>query len=408
MQALQFSDNIPRYVLSKVVGRGYRKVFWSDLACLQLRDVPPPRLPTPEWVRVKTRYGGICGSDLGTILLHTSTATTPFVSFPFTLGHENVGTIEEIGSAVEGFAVGQRVVVDPILGCEVRGFRDLCPACARGDRNLCLRFREGTIAPGMLTGFCRDTGGSWSPNFVAHRSQLVPVPDSVSDENALMAEPFAGALHAVLRNRPEDDQTVLILGAGVLGLCTIAAIRAIGSRARIIVAARHPLQREMAARYGADVILRETRGVDLYRAVARETGGDVHKPVIGKHVVRGGADLVFDCVGSDETLDDGLRLTGPGGRLVLVGLAAVPSGVDWSTIWMKEITVRGTYCYAIEEINGERISTMALTVRLMAEGKLDLAPLVTHRFRLEDYREALDTVTRKGRSGVIKAVFAFD
>ncbi|MDI3340581.1 MAG: alcohol dehydrogenase catalytic domain-containing protein [Sphaerobacter sp.] len=408
MQALQFSDSIPRYVLTKVVGGGYRPVFWSDLACLQLRDVPPPRLPTPEWVRIKTRYGGICGSDLGLILLHTSTATTPFVSFPFTVGHENVGTIAELGEAVEGFAVGQRVVVDPVLGCTVRGFRELCPACARGDRNLCLRFREGTIAPGMLTGFCRDTGGSWSPSFVAHQSQLVPVPDHVSDENALMAEPFAGALHAVLRNRPQDDQTVLILGAGVLGLCTVAAIRAIGSRARVIVAARHPLQREMAARYGADLVLRETRGPDLFRAVARETGGDVHKPLIGKHVVRGGADLVFDCVGSDETLDDGLRLTAPGGRLVLVGLAAIPRGVDWSTIWMKELTVRGTYCYAIEEVEGERISTMALTVRLMAQGKLDLAPLVTHRFRLEDYRTALDTVTRKGRSGVIKAAFAFD
>lgn len=407
MQALQFTDSVPRYALSKVVGRGYRQVYWSGAACLQLRDVPPPALPTPEWVRIDTRYGGICGSDIGLVSLHTSTATMPFTSFPFTVGHENVGTIAGLGRGVEGFSVGQRVVVDPVLGCAVRGFRELCEFCARGDRNLCRRFREGTIAPGMLTGFCRDTGGSWSPSFVAHQSQLVPVPDSVSDENAVMSEPFAGSLHAVLRNPPRDDQTVLIIGAGVLGLCTLAALRAIGSKARILITARHPLQRAMAKRYGADVVINETRGLPLYKTVAQLTGGAVHKPVIGKHVVQGGADLVYECVGSDMTVDDGLRLTAPGGTLVLVGLAAVPRGVDWASIWMKEIAVRGTFCYAMETFEGEQISTMALTMRLMAEGKLDLAPLVTHRFRLEDYRDALRTVTSKGRSGVIKAVFDF-
>ncbi|HET9017300.1 MAG TPA: alcohol dehydrogenase catalytic domain-containing protein, partial [Thermomicrobiaceae bacterium] len=224
MQALQFSDDVPRYALSKALGRGFKGIYWSDLACLQLREVPPPPLPSPGWVRVRTRYGGICGSDLGLVLLHSSTASAPFTSFPFTVGHENVGTVVELGGAVGDVAIGQRVVVDPLLPCAVRGFDDPCPACARGDYNLCERFREGALAPGMLTGFCRDTGGSWSPSFVAHRSQLVPVPESVSDESAVLAEPFAVALHAVLRNRPADDDTVLVIGAGVIGLCTVAAL----------------------------------------------------------------------------------------------------------------------------------------------------------------------------------------
>lgn len=407
MKALQFSDNIPRYAVSKVVGPGLDRVYWSNLACLQYRDIEPPRLPTPEWVRVSTRYGGICGTDLGLIQLHTSTATAPFTSFPFTIGHENVGTVAERGGAAQDIPEGQRVVVNPLLSCEVRGFSDLCLMCQSGNPNLCQRFRTGTLAPGMLTGFCRDTGGSWSRSFVAHRSQLIMVPDSVSDENAVLIEPFAVSLHAVLRNRPADDQTVLIIGAGVIGLSTLAALRAIGSRARVIITARHPFQIAMAERLGADVVLKPKRGADFYRQIVAETGGEVLKPIIGKHVVSGGADIVFECVGANTTVDDALRLTNSRGTMVLVGLAGIPKGIDWTPIWLNEVKVHGSYCYAIEEFDGKRISTMELACRLLAEGKVDLSPMLTHRFALDDYRLALETVTSKSRSGVVKAVFEF-
>ncbi|CCF82717.1 zinc-dependent alcohol dehydrogenase [Nitrolancea hollandica] len=408
MQALQFTDSIPRYVLSKLIGTGYPAIFWSDLACLRLAEISPPPLPTPEWLRIDTRYGGICGSDLGLILLHSSPSSSPFTSFPFTLGHENVGVVAETGAAVQGISVGQRVVVNPLLACAARGFNDPCEMCAQGETNLCQRFREGAIAPGMLIGVCCDTGGSWSPSFVAHQSQIIPVPDNVSDEAAVLAEPFAVALHAVLRNRPSDDQTVLIVGAGVIGLLTLAAIRAIGSRARVLITARHPFQVAMAERLGADLIIRPRRGTGLYHQVAEATGARVLKPVIGKQIVLGGIDIVYECVGSPSTVDDSLRLTSSGGTMVLVGLAASPRGVDWTPIWLNEVRVHGSFCYADEEFEGERIPTLALALKLMAEGRVDLAPLLTHRFELADYRRALETVTSKGKSGVIKAVFAFD
>jgi threonine dehydrogenase-like Zn-dependent dehydrogenase len=408
LQALQFSDSIPRYALGKVAGRGFHGIYWSGFGNLRYVDVPRGRLPTEEWARVDTRYGGICGSDIGLVLLHSSTSTSPFTSFPFVVGHENVGRISQIGRAVKGFSIGQRVVVDPVLGCAVRGFKVPCEHCASGNPNLCLRFREGTIAPGMLTGFCRDTGGSWSPSFVAHQSQLVAVPDSVSDEAALLAEPFAVALHAVLRNAPKDGQTVLIIGAGVIGLCTLAALRATGSRARIIITARHSFQIEMAKRLGADEVVRPGRGAELYRQIAGLTNASVHKPIIGKEIVSGGADVVYECVGGNGTVDDALRLTNARGTMVLVGLAGVPRGVDWTPIWLNEVSVRGSFCYAIEEHEGQRISTTALAIKLMEQGKVDLARLFTHRFALADYREALATVTSKGKSGVIKAAFAFD
>ena len=408
MQALQFTDSIPRYVLSKLIGMGYPSIYWSDLACLRLAEVPPPALPTPEWLRIDTRYGGICGSDLGLILLHSSPSSSPFTSFPFTLGHENVGVIAETGAAVQGVSVGQRVVVNPLLSCGARGFSEPCVMCVGGETNLCQRFREGPIASGILIGVCRDTGGSWSESFVAHQSQVITVPDNVSDEAAVLAEPFAVALHAVLRNRPRDDQTVLVVGAGVIGLLTLAAIRAIGSRARVIITARHPFQVEMAERLGADLIIRPKRGAGFYRQVAEATGARVLKPVIGKQIVLGGIDIVYECVGSPSTIDDSLRLTSSGGTMVLVGLAASPRGVDWTPIWLNEVRVHGSFCYADEEYEGESIPTLALALNLMAEGRVDLAALLTHRFALADYRHALETVTSKGKSGVIKAVFSFD
>lgn len=401
--ALQMTDSIPRFVASKAVGKFRHDVYWGPFGCLRYRDVKVPDLPDSDWVRVRTIYGGICGSDIGTITLKTSTATTVFTSFPFTLGHENVGMISEVGNSDWSDLLGRRVVVDPLLSYPVR---DLPQPPGRA-LNHCLEWDRGEIAPGMLTGFCRDTGGAWSEEFVAHRSQLVAVPDHLSDEEAVLAEPFAVALHAVLRAMPSDDDTVLVIGGGVIGLCVIAAIRALGCQAQIVAIARYDFQAEEARRLGANVILGRARGEQLERELVEALDARTLKPVIGPDVVVGGADVVFDCVGSTSSVDQAMRFATSGGRVVMVGLTSELNGIDWTPLWLNELSIFGTYCYAIEEWQGERISTMALAVRLMAEGKADLAPLVTHRFKLAGYREALETVTSKGSSGVIKGVFDF-
>ncbi len=407
MLALQIVESVPRYVLAKAVGQFRPEAYWDGTGLLQLRDVPEPALPTPEWVRVATRLSGICGSDIGVITLHASPTTSPLVSFPFTLGHEIVGEVAELGAAVDEFQVGQRVVVNPLLGCLARGFRDLCAECARGMPNRCLRFREGTIAPGIMIGFCRDTGGGWSARFVAHRSQLVPVPDHLTDEEAVLAEPFGVALHAVLQNRPVDDATVLVLGAGIIGLLTVAALRAVGCRARVLVTARYPFQAEAAARLGADIVLPGRSGPALYRELARLTGARVYRARFGRWLVEGAVDQVFDCVGSNRSVRDAVAVTRAGGRVVLVGLASDPRGVDWTPIWLREVEIRGSMAYADESLDGIVASSIRHAVRLMAERRVDLGWLVTHRFALSEYRRALQMVTSKGNSGVIKAVFAF-
>jgi L-iditol 2-dehydrogenase len=402
------TDSIPRYALSKAVSRVRSDIFWGRTACLQMREVATPSLPNDQWLRVKTRYGGICGSDLGTLTLHASTATTVFTSFPFTLGHENVGVVEERGADAGTFQHGQRVVINPLLSCEPRGFEMPCAPCAQGDPQLCQRFDQGDVSAGILIGFCRDTSGSWSEEFVAHRSQVIPIPDNVSDKQAVLAEPFAGAIHPVIRDLPGDDETVLIIGGGVMGLCTIAAIRGLGSKARIVAIARHEFQAQLARDLGADVVLGRLKGPALEARLIAEFGATALKPVLGPNVLVGGADYVYDCAGTASSLNDALRHAGPGGTVVLIGLASLPRGIDWTPIWLNELVIRGSVCYGIDDYQGERLSSMEIALRLMSEGKVNLEPLVTHAFKLEDYRQAFETVTGKSSSGVVKAVFEFD
>jgi L-iditol 2-dehydrogenase len=407
MKAVQLIVNIPRYLLTKAVGTVYPPVFWGPLAMLRYREVPEPALPGPQWVRIQTRYGGICGSDIHTIFLKDSLALTAFVYTPVTLGHENVGIIAEVGDQVEGFAPGDRVVADPLLPCATRGIEELCEFCQQDEFSRCQNFAEGNLAPGLSIGACHDTGGSWSPCFVAHQSQLFPVPESISDENAVLVEPFAGALHWVMRNFPADGDTVLILGSGVIGLCTVAALRALGSGARVIVVAKYPFQGEMARRFGADEVIYLREG-DYFRAVAEATDGKLYKPVLGKKVLVGGADIVYECVGSESSIDDALRFTRSGGTMVLVGLVAIPKRVDWTPIWLNELTVKGSVWGGVETLQGRRVHTFQLTLEWMAEGKLDLVPMVTHRFRLDDYKRALTVTADKSRHQVVKSVFVFD
>src|SRR5439155_6091085 len=206
--------------------------------------------------------------------------------------------------------------------------------------------------------------------------------DGLPDDAAVMAEPFSCALHGALRATPQATETVLVLGCGTMGLLTIAALRAIDAPCRIVALAKHPHQQELAKQLGADEILPAGRG--QYDALCRRTGATMHQPEIGQPTVLGGFDLVFDCVGSARSLDDALRFTKARGRTVLVGMPAIPKTVDWTTIWFKELNVMGVYAYGVEEFRGERVRTFELALRFLHQEKVDLKPLVTHRFALTD------------------------
>src|ERR687894_2309593 len=212
MLALRYNKSVPRYLLMRAGAKRIRNLETSRLSPLKLEEIAEPKLPTPEWVRVRPLLSGICGSDLGTLSSDNSPYFSPITSPPFVLGHEVFGEVAEDNS---GFRAGERVVVEPALGCAVRGIELPCPYCASGRHALCVNVAKGDISPGIQTGFCHDTGGGWSRgSLVAHPTQLHRVPDAVSDEAAVAIEPLACAVHAALKVSPGPEDTALVIGAG--------------------------------------------------------------------------------------------------------------------------------------------------------------------------------------------------
>ena len=368
------------------------------LSPLQLEAAPEPELPTPEWVRVKPLLSGICGSDLGTLSSDNSPYFSPITSPPFVMGHEVVGVVAEDNS---GFNAGERVVVEPALGCTVRGIELPCPYCASGRHALCLNVTEGDISPGIQTGFCRDTGGGWSQrSLVAHPTQLHRVPDGVPDEAAVAVEPLACAVHAALKAAPGRDDTTLVIGAGNIGLFTVAALRRLTDAGRIISVAKHKRQREETLRLGADEVVHPK---ETYTRLPGMLGSEAYRPELGKPVVMGGADRVFECVGAPGTMEDAVRLARPGGEVALVGMPGARSSLDLTALWYKEVRLEGTYAYGAEEYRGEQTSSFELALRIAPEIRLET--MVGPRFQLEEYREAIAAARAAGREGHVKVVF---
>ncbi|CAN5133712.1 zinc-binding dehydrogenase [soil metagenome] len=396
MLAVQYVKSVPRYLAARLLGRAWRGAMTSPLAPIRLAEIDPPALPGPRWARVRPILSGICGSDLATIAARGSTYFSPFTSTPFVFGHEVVGEVVESGPAVAGVAAGDRVVLAPPLHCRVRGIEERCGPCRADEIGHCRNITKGDIAAGVQTGYCRDTGGGWSGSFVAHDLQLHRAPEGLSDEAAVLVEPFACCLHAVERAGLDAGATVLVIGCGTIGLLTIAALRAAGPAGRLIAVARYPHQREAARRMGADVAM--GAGSDLREELAHELGAELLRPEIGPPVALGGADVTFDCVGAGATLDDAMRFTRARGTVVVVGMPGVPEDVDWTAMWHKELDIRGSYT------SGDGTFARAL---LLAAGMDDrLAPLVGARFPLAEYRAAIATAQGAGRAGVVKTVFA--
>ena len=375
-----------------------KRLETSRFSPLQLEEVPEPKLPTPEWVRVKPLLSGICGSDLGTLSSENSPYFSPITSPPFVLGHEVVGAVTDDSG---NFRAGERVVLEPALGCAVRGIEPPCPYCAAGRYALCVNVAKGDISPGIQTGFCRDTGGGWSEGtLVAHPSQLHKVPEDLSDEAAVAIEPLACAVHAALAGDPGPHETVLVVGAGSVGLFVVAALRQLTRAGRIICVAKHERQRKEALRLGADEVVHPKK---VYEELPAMLGTEAYKPELGKPVVMGGADRVFECVGAAGTMEDAVRLARPGGEVALVGMPSARSCLDLTALWYKEVGLTGSYAYGVEEYRGERVKSFELALRIAPE--IDLESMVGPRFGLRHYREAIAAARAAGRNGHVKVVF---
>ncbi len=371
---------------------------------LGLTSYPTPALPGPDWVRIRPTLAGICGSDTALLTGRASPILSPFASFPAILGHEVVGVVEEAGAA-SGAAVGERVVVDPVISCFVRGL-DPCDACRDGLPALCRHAADGSLSPGMLIGYCRDLPGAWSEAMLAHASQLHRVPDAVSDEAAVLVEPLACSLHAVLAARPAREEKVLVVGSGTIGLGVVAALRMLDPAADVTAVVRHAGQATLAERFGAVRVVLDHGGDGPQRAAIEVAGARAHRPIVGREVLTGGFDLVFDAVGSRSSVDASLRVVAPRGRLVLLGTAGELAHLDLTLAWARELRMIGSYVYGREaSLPGAPHTFDYLLERLSQPDAPPVAELVTHRFGLDRWRQAMAVATGRGRHASVKVVF---
>jgi threonine dehydrogenase-like Zn-dependent dehydrogenase len=394
MLALEMYRSLPRYVAARAVGGRIPGILTGPAAPLRLVSTETPRMPYDGWAAVKPRLSGICGSDLGAVTGTTSLYFSGLVSMPFVPGHEVVGELLE---DCLDLPAGSRVVVDPVLSCAARGVEP-CAGCASGATNVCDRVTVGHVAPGLQTGYCADTGGGWGGVLVAHRSQLHVVPDGLSDERAVLVEPLACAVHTALRAEVAPGASVLVSGAGAVGLFATLALRQLTGAGRITVVAKHARQRQLAFTFGASDVV----GPDeVLRGVRRATRAFRVAPDYSREYLLGGVDAAVDAVGSKESLDTVLRAVRAHGRVVLSGMPA--PGADLSPVWFRELRVTGAYASARREPTAGGRSSFDLALDLAATAPLD--GVVGATYPLYRWREALDHAQSAGRLGTVKVAF---
>lgn len=398
-QALVYYRSVPRYLLAAGLNRLWPRRFFPGVSPLRLSQVNLAP-PGPDWLLLKSRLCGICGSDLRLLKGVESLLLEPYASFPAVLGHEVVAEVLEAPPGSD-WRPGERVVVEPVLPCEVRGIAPPCRFCARGQYNLCENFTQGSLSPGTILGFHKEAGGGMAEFLAAHPSRLFRLPDALPDEVAVLTDSLASALQAVLDHFPQDDDTVVIYGAGIIGQHLVRLLRTLGSKARLVMVARYPFQEDLAQAGGADLVLRSPDRNALGRAV----GARLLPTTLGGGNLEGGADLCFDCVGNSRSLQEGLLTLRGGAAYVLVGTAGEVGPVDLSSLWLREIRMSGSAMYAYGTWQGQRLRTYRLAVDLLARGDYPTQGLVSHVFPLSGYREAFRVAFDKRRHQSVKVAF---
>jgi threonine dehydrogenase-like Zn-dependent dehydrogenase len=378
---------------------------------MRLVDLDPPGFLRPDWVVTRPRLTGVCGSDSKQVFMDWGDVASPdnpmkgFFSLPQVLGHEVVADVVELGPEARGLDVGDRVVLNPWLSCAPRGVRPVCAACQRGDFSLCASFSVGPIAPGIHTGTSSDASGGWAELMPAHDSMLFRVPDEVPDEHAVFADPFAVMLHAVTRHPPPVGGQVLVYGAGALGTCAVAILRALYPDVGVLAVARFPAQAELAARLGADVIGHDPASAVIEQAAA--WSGGVLRPSDGLPMAYpGGIDVVYDTVGKRETFEVGTRVLKARGTHVKAGVHG-PTWWEDTPLYFKEISMVGSNAFGFETVEGERRHGIQHYLDLVADRRVDLTGMLTHTFPLDDWRAAFTALATQATSGAIKVAFDF-
>jgi L-iditol 2-dehydrogenase len=340
-----------------------RVAYFTGLRTIEIRQQPEPQIDQPDSVMLRIDRVGVCGSDVH--YYRTGRIGDQVLQPPATLGHECSGTVVEVGPGVERLQPGDRVAVDPAIVC------GQCDQCLAGRTNTCrnLQFLGG---PGQALGAVAD-------RLVLPAENCFRIPDSMTMEQAVLAEPLSIGLYALRLGQMRPGGRIAVLGAGPIGLSVLLCAKAVAP-GKAYVTDPIPERREVARQCGADWI-GDPHDQDPVAAIAQD------EPL--------GLDLVFECSGDPACINQAQQLLAPGGKLVLVGIPEETEiRFDIHAMRRKELTL----------INVRRQKgCVGPVVRMMEEGLVNVDRLLTHRFPLESIHEAFNLVADY-RDGVIKAI----
>uniref|UniRef100_A0A0D6QXQ6 Enoyl reductase (ER) domain-containing protein n=1 Tax=Araucaria cunninghamii TaxID=56994 RepID=A0A0D6QXQ6_ARACU len=334
---------------------------------IQMKHLQLPSMGARD-VKVRIKAVGICGSDVHYVKYLR--LADFIIKEPYVLGHECAGIVEQVGSEVKHLVVGDRVSLEPAIPCRV------CKHCVDGYYNLCQHVKAFGTPP---------LQGSLAHKMVHPADLCFKLPDNVSMEEGAMCEPLSVGLHACRRACVGAETTVLIIGSGTIGLITMLSARAFGAP-RIVIADVNEERLTMAKKLGADdYMLVSTHTQDIEGEVIR-----IQK-AMGKDI-----DITFDCAGFSKTMTTALKATRAGGKVCLIGMGHHEMTVPLPPAACREVDVIGIFRYR---------NTWPLCMDFLSTGKLDVKPLITHRFGFsqEQVEEAFETSARGGNA--IKVMF---
>jgi len=334
-----------------------RVVVYPGRIAVEAAEIP---VPGPGEALVRTLVAGVCGSDL-----HAARGHHPFVPLPYRPGHEVVGVVETVGSAVQTATPGQRVIVEPDLPCWA------CKMCASGRENLCenLQFFG-----------CGYPQGGMADYFTLPAGRLRPVPDMLDDQTAALIEPLSTPVHAVRLAGDVAGRAVAVLGAGTIGLFTLAVLRAHGA-GKVVSSDPNAAKRERAAALGAHATI-DARTPDVAGQVRQALGGS--------------ADIVFDCVAIQSSVDQAIAMADKGGTVVVVGVPAREVTVPLPIMQDHQIRIQGSATYLPEDYQE--------SAGLLRRGAVRAADFVTATRPLAQVAEAFELASSGSHVKVLLTV----
>ncbi|MBN2210965.1 MAG: alcohol dehydrogenase catalytic domain-containing protein [Sedimentisphaerales bacterium] len=338
----------------------------TDIRQMELRDIPQPTIQDDHDVLIKMAAVGVCGSDVH--YYTTGQIGSQVVQYPFTVGHECAGVVEQVGKAVSRVKPGDRIAIDPAMSCYD------CDQCRAGRHHTCRKLR--------FLGCPGQAAGSLSEYIVMPDKSCYPIPDSMSFDQAAISEPLAIGYYVVKRVNLKNGAKAAIFGSGPIGLSVLLSARAMGKHT-IYMTDRIDARVEHARRSGCDW-----------------SGNPYKQDIVGEITAAEplGLDVVFECCGQQEALDQGVRLLKPGGALMMVGIPEVDR-VSFTCDQMrrKELSL----------LNIRRqVDCTGPALDLIATGRVNVDAMITHHLPFMQVDEAFDLVEHY-RDGVIKAMITF-